>query len=511
LDPKHRARGAAIDSSELALRMCEITKDYPAVHALKRVDIQVSKGEIVGLVGANGAGKSTLVKILGGQLKNYSGTIAINNVPVKLSSPTVSRECGIAVLPQEPQFAWNLSIRDNLLLFGGVRPTLWAPLSGTWNHKRAETVLVQYISGLSPDTTVGSLTRRQLQLLQIARLALCDSALLVLDEPTTTLTQSESQQLFSFVREKASQGCGVIVISHNIDDVFSLCDRIIVLRDGSRAADLSRNETTRDAVLAAMFGPAPKKDIAEQFATTEDAALEVRKIRTQSIPNLSFTLRQGEALGLTGRNSDATDVIRTLYGLNGDSTTDIIMFGQHRGVRNPPDAQHFGFGYIPEDRMRDGLFPTLSILLNITFLVLGRYLRHGALSWGALRKAAGHIVTELRITLPSLEATIGTLSGGNQQRVLLGRWLCRGARIYLLEEPTAGMDVAAKEEVTVIMRRLRKEGASLLMSSNDPDELLRMCGRILVLSPHGCTEILADQSAARVDLISALADTGNTQ
>jgi ABC-type sugar transport system ATPase subunit len=161
--------------------------------------------------------------------------------------------------------------------------------------------------------------------------------------------------------------------------------------------------------------------------------------------------------------------------------------------------------------MRDGLFPTLSILLNITFLVLGRYLRRGTLSWEALRKTAGEIVTRLRITLPSLEATIGTLSGGNQQRVLLGRWLCRGARIYLLEEPTAGMDVAAKEEVAAITKRLRKEGASILMSSNDPDELLHMCSRVLVLSRRGCIEILADQPAARIDLISALADSGSVQ
>ena len=198
-------------------------------------------------------------------------------------------------------------------------------------------------------------------------------------------------------------------------------------------------------------------------------------------------------------------------GLTEEFTKDIKMFGQHREVSNPYDAQRYGFGYIPEDRMRDGLFPTLSILVNITFLVLGRYVRRGALSWEALRRAAGDIVSRLRITLPTLDATLGTLSGGNQQRVLLGRWLCRGARIYLLEEPTAGMDVAAKDDVAALTKRLRKEGASLLVSSNDPDELLHMCNRILVLSPHGCTEILADQPAARVDLISALADTGYPQ
>ena len=493
--------------------MREIAKDYPAVHALKRVDIQVSKGEIVGLVGANGAGKSTLVKILGGQLKNYGGTIAINDVPVKLSSPIVSQECGIAVLPQEAQFAWNLSTRENLLLYGGQRPNFWAPLRGrgNWNRKPFGAVPIRYSFELSPDAKVGSLTRRQLQLLQIARLALCDSVLLVLDEPTTTLTQLESQELFAFVRERASQGCGVIVISHNIDDVFALCDRIIVLRDGSKVADVLRKETTRDAVLSEMFGPAPAREIAEPFSPEGPCVLEVGMFRTQSVPNLSFALRQGEALGLTSRNSDATDVVRMLYGLNADPAANVRVFGQHREIASPPDAQQFGFGYIPEDRMRDGLFPTLSILVNITFLVLGRYLRRGALRWEALRKAARDIVTRLRITLPSLDATIGTLSGGNQQRVLLGRWLCRGARIYLLEEPTAGMDVAAKEEVTAITRRLRKEGASLVMSSNDPDELLHMCDRILVLSPRGCTEILAHQPAARIDLISALADTGNPQ
>lgn len=501
-----------IESSTVVLRMREVTKDYPAVHALNRVDIQVSRGEIVGLVGANGAGKSTLVKILGGQLKDYSGAIAINNVPIRLSSPTVSQECGIAVLPQEPQFAWNLSVRDNLLLYGGKRPNFWTPLQGTWSQKRSEAVWTRFSSGLSLDAAVRSLTRRELQLLQIVRVALCDSVLLVLDEPTTTLTQSETQELFAFVRERASLGCGVVVISHNIDDVFALCDRIIVLRDGSKAADVLRRETTRDTVLSEMFGPAPAKESGDQFSPEEtSSALEVRSIRTRSIPDFSFTLRQGEALGLSSRNSDATDVIRTLYGLNGNPATDITVSGLPRKITSPTNAQDCGFGYIPEDRMRDGLFPTLSILLNITFLVLGRYLRRGTLSWEALRKTAGEIVTRLRITLPSLEATIGTLSGGNQQRVLLGRWLCRGARIYLLEEPTAGMDVAAKEEVAAITKRLRKEGASILMSSNDPDELLHMCSRVLVLSRRGCIEILADQPAARIDLISALADSGSVQ
>ena len=488
--------------------MREITKEYPAVHALKRVNLHVNKGEIVGLVGANGAGKSTLVKILGGMVRNYAGAISIRDTEVRLTSPVDSQRLGIAILPQEPQFAWNLSVCDNLLLSSGVRSAWFTPSRRDLRRKRCQAVLSRYAKGLSPGTTTGLLSRRELQLLQIARLVLCDSSLLVLDEPTTALSHTESQDFFAFVRARAARGAGLILISHNIDDVFAVCDRIVVLRDGAKITDVARAETTRSAILSDMFGPAPPQREHEQELTAKTNALEVRALKIGDIPNLSFCLKQGEALGVASRSSEATDLLRTLYGLNNEAVTDVRVFGQRMEIKSPQEAQRAGFGYIPEDRVRDGLFPSLNVLLNIALLVLPCCRKRGVLDWKVLRETAGRVATSLRIAVPSLDSEINVLSGGNQQRVLLGRWLCKGARVYLLEEPTSGMDVAAKEEVTSIIKLLRREGDSILMSSSDPDELLRICNRILVLSPDRCVEIDANEPGGRTSLISALSNSG---
>lgn len=491
--------------------MRDVSKDYPAVHALRGVDIEVRSGEIVGLVGANGAGKSTLVKILGGVLHEYSGQIAINGAAVHLSSPRVARKLGIEVLPQDPQFAWNLSVSENLSLYGGV---------GMWEHTRIRkpplrgmyaSLLALHAPEISPDSIVGNLGRRQLQQLQIARLLSCEPALMVLDEPTTSLGGEEKEKLFSSLRARASDSVGIIVISHNIEDVFALCDRVAILRDGRKIADVPRAETTPDGVVSEMFGPTPVSDAAEKPQAEPTIALEVDASWARTLLPFHFVMKRGEALGITGTDVDAREILRMLYGLVTPVKGTFTVFGEAVSLANPHDAQRVGFGFIPEDRLRDGLFPSLTVLVNIVFLALGRFTRYGSVNWAQLRNIANQAVSDLRIAIPSMDGDISTLSGGNQQKVLFARWLSRDPRIYLLEEPTAGMDVATKREVALITKRLRKEGASIIMTSSDPDELLRICDRILVLSSQGLAEIMADDSRARHELISALAKTGGSR
>lgn len=463
------------------LAMHQISKDFPSVRALDHVDFQVSSGEIHGVVGANGAGKSTLVKILSGQFRKYSGSIEIDGRAVRVGSPRTAQAWGISVLQQEPDLAWNLSVCQNIMLAGARSPS---QRFGLLNRKAMREECVRLLTeqgvDISPDRLAGTLDRRELQLVQIARVLASHSKVLVLDEPTTALTEQDRENLLVRIRASAHQGVALILISHRIEDVFEVCQRISVLRDGRKVLDADIRDTAHASILREMFGEAApvKRTRRTEFGPN---ALELRRVGTARVPQISLTVREGEIVGLTGRPGAAVELLRATYGAATRKCGRVIVGVQEPSISNPRDAIRAGVGLLPEDRARDGLFPSMSVLANIAVLVLRNFVRYGRLQWARTRELVDRQVQELGIRVRTVDQTVGVLSGGNQQKSLFARWLCANPRVFLLEAPTSGMDIRAKQDILRITQDLTDHGAAVLMASNDVDELIHLCDRIIVL------------------------------
>lgn len=488
-----------------ALSMHQITKDFPGVRALEGVDFTVSAGEIHGVVGANGAGKSTLVRILSGLLPDYKGSVKIEGQSVRLSSTRIAIDCGIAVLQQEPDLAWNLSVCENILL--GKRREItrrFGLLDRKAMYRECARLLDECQADLSPTWIVGTLGRGQLQLVQIVKVLVSRPKILVLDEPTTALTGEEREKLFALLRAYATQGTAVVFISHDIEDVFRVSQRISVLRDGRKVTEVATNDSTPSLVLREMFGTHLSWDARPRNEHGPEA-LVLDGVRTTHVLHISLAVHEGEVLGLAGRPESVVEVLRAVFGAIPRRGGRVHVRGREASISNPRDAIRAGIGLLPEDRARDGLFVRLSVLTNITMMVLRRFAKCGILRWHRPRELASRKVSELGIRTPGLHTQVGALSGGNQQKTLFARWLCAGPSVFLLEEPTAGMDVGAKQEILRITRDLRGRGAALLMASSDVDELLRLCDRIVVLGKNGTTQLIEVDEKARSLLVGALA------
>ena len=472
----------------------------------------IPAGEIHGIVGANGARKSTLVKILCGLFPDYQGAVEVSGQVVRLSSPRIALDAGIGVVQQEPQLAWNLTVYENIFL-GNSRRT--NRVSG-WvvdrkaMRRKCQLLLDDYGADISGDRPTGQLGRGHVQLVQIIKVLGSSPRILVLDEPATTLGEKERHALFARLRSMAIKGSAIILISHDIDDVFQICDRISVLRDGRKVAEMNTAQTTPHSVLQEMFGTVQPK-VAGQRNEPGRPALRLDRLSTTQVTEVSLTLHQGEVLGLAGRAGVVSSVLRAAYGA-GPRTAGKVYVDEHEtSISSPRDAIRAGIGLLPEDRVRDGLFVQLSLLVNITLMVLRGMAPYGLLRWRLPRQLASSKVSELSIRTPALDSKVKVLSGGNQQKTLFARWLCVGPNIFLLEEPTAGMDVNAKLEILRITRDLKSRGAAILVASSDADELLLLCDRIIVLGKAGNSRVIAVDGEARPMLIGAMTGLGTAQ
>jgi ribose transport system ATP-binding protein len=459
-----------------------IRKSFPGVVALDGVGLEVFRGEVHVLLGENGAGKSTLMKILGGALKKDEGSIVIGGEPTSPRDPRHAQELGIAVIYQELHLVPHLSVAENILL-GREPATRIGLIDQASLLRRAGESMDRLGVPIDVRSPVHSLSIAQRQVVEIVRAISLNARILVMDEPTSALTESEIRSLFGAIRRLKASGVSIIYISHRLEEIFEIGDRVTVLLDGRNVGTYGMGSVTRAELVRLMAN----REITEHFPRERqprgDELLRVRNLtRRDVLHDISFTLHRGEILGIAGLlGSGRTELARVVFGLDRPTSGEIRIKGAAAGRLTPAQAIRRGVGYLTEDRKGQGLILALSVRENIVLASLNRMSTAGVVRTSEENAAARRFVEELRIRSTGLGQRVGSLSGGNQQKVLLSRWLCSRAEIIIFDEPTRGIDVGARIEIYKLMNTLTKQGAGVLMISSDLPEVLGMSDRILVM------------------------------
>lgn len=474
--------------SEYLLEVLGVTKSFPGVKALKGVSIKVKHGEIHAFVGENGAGKSTLMKILNGNYKKDSGVIKFDGQEVDIQNPVHARELGINIIFQELNLAPLLTVAENIFLGRMIRP---GEKTVNWKriYKDAEDILNKIGYKIDPNRIVNTLSIAEKQMVEIAKaLSFENTRLILMDEPSATLTNKELETLFEIIRELKKKGVSVIYISHKLAEIFELCDWVTVLRDGEITGSRPVAEYDADTIIAPMVG----RDIANVFPKREnhqvgdEEILKVVDIHREGVLNhVSFTLHKGEILGLAGLvGAGRTETARALFGADYRDAGDIYIKGKKVKIESPEDAIACGLTYLSEDRKREGLIGVNTVKKNLSIANLKSVMRGGILSVQKENEVADTLIKKLVIKTPSSNQTVFNLSGGNQQKVVIGKWLNTDAEIFIFDEPTRGIDVGAKYEIYLLMNELVKAGNGVIVISSELPEVLNMSDRMLVMS-HG--------------------------
>jgi len=499
--------------SELLLQVSDLHKSYAGVAALRGASFELRRGEVHALVGENGAGKSTLIKIITGAVEPDSGNILLDGNPIAHNSPRVSKSLGIAAIYQQPALFPELSVAENLAL-GLERPSLWKVIDWKTRKQTATELLEQVGSTIDPDALAGDLSMPQQQMVEIVRAIGCEARLLIMDEPTSSLSDEDARNLFTVVRVLRSRGTAIIYISHRLDELADIADRVTVLRDGRTITTREMNEVSRDELIRLMVGRELTAIYPKREVEKGDIVVELNKLgcTTSGIKDVNLSVRSGEIVGLAGlMGAGRTELARTIFGLTPADVGEILLRGKAISVTNPADAISRGVVYVPEDRRRHGVIVDLPIDSNITLGGLGAWgcftvpalsdARSGdgnqslhenqsertklARWWGfdfrREREIAAEYVDRMRIKTPALFSAVSTLSGGNQQKVALSRWLALRPAVLILDEPTQGIDVGAKSEIHELMMRLAEQGAAILMISSELPEILGMSDRVAVM------------------------------
>ncbi len=466
------------------LHVSGLLKAYGGVQALRGISLEVQRGEIMALCGENGAGKSTLAKALAGEVTPDAGTIALDGEVVTLADPATAHRLGIAVIYQELNYVPTLSVAENVLL--GRLPRRGGRVDWPATHRQARAILMPLAPDLAKRTRrpVASLPVAERQIVEIARALSLQARVIVMDEPTAALGHQDAARLFQLARQLATDGVSVIYISHRLDEVFALADRIAVLRDGAIVSVRPVAETSRARVVREMVGTDVSEFYPRRESTPGAPLLEVRDLtRGTAIQEISFTVRAGEIVGVFGLLGSGTDMlVKALFGARRADRGEVRVAGQSLGLPTPERARRAGIALVPGERKEEGLVLGLGVRENLSLSTLGALSRRGIVDRRRERERAAASVRALRIRTPGLEAPVGRLSGGNQQKVVLGRWLQARPRVFVLEEPTRGIDVGAKVEVYRLMEELVEGGAAVLLVSSELPEVLSMADRILVLS-----------------------------
>jgi ribose transport system ATP-binding protein len=471
-----------------------ISKQFPGVLALSGVSLEVRAGEVLALMGENGAGKSTLMKVLGGVLTPDAGEIAIDGATVLLNGVPAAKRHGIALIHQELMLAPNLDIASNIFLGNEQKRNLLRPIHRGEMNRRAAALLGRIGLALPPTTPVSTLTTGQQQMVEVAKALSVESRIIVMDEPTSSLAAAESEQLFAIIRQLRAEGIGIVYISHRMEEVLALADRITVMRDGRNAGELSRAEASYDKIVALMVGRElsgayfPAKTAKEPG----DVLLEVEDLRVSGAHvSVSFSARRGEILGFAGLvGSGRTELMETLFGVRPAQAGVMRVEGQPFAPRRPRDAIARGVYLVPEDRKRHGLVLPMSVAENACLPSIGERARLGFVDRRGDNRVAEEEVERLRIKTPSIHRKVVTLSGGNQQKVVIGKWLAMSPKVLILDEPTRGIDVGAKAEIYRHMAELAAEGIAILMVSSDLEEVIGMSDRVIVMHERSLKGVL---------------------
>ena len=470
------------------LRMEHISKTFPGVVALVDAHLSVKRGEIHALVGQNGAGKSTLIKILTGAYRRDSGTILFDDHVVDFQSPQQAQNNGISTIYQEINLVPFRSVAENV--FMGREPRRWGILD--WRKMHAETTRLLERLSVSIDVTRPLMNYNIAiqQMVAIARAISFESKLVVMDEPTSSLNEREVETLFTIIRQLKSEGVSVVFVGHRLDELYAVCDRVTIMRDGSTVDVRELKELTRVELVARMLGKelgevrrGQTSFAVEQHHVKEQTLLEARDLRRgRVLQGASVTVRAGEIVGLAGLlGSGRSEVARSIFGADPIESGEVLVEGKQTHFHSPIDAIRAGIGFCPEDRKMDGIIPYLSVRENLTLAALPVLSRNGIVSRERQQEVVETFIRRLGIKTASPEQKIRELSGGNQQKVLLARWLCLNPRLLILDEPTRGIDVGAKAEIQALIEELAEKGLGVLMISSELEELTEGSDRIVVL------------------------------
>jgi ribose transport system ATP-binding protein len=497
--------------AEQMLVMRKITKTFPGVVALSEVDFDVRRGEVHALLGENGAGKSTLMKILSGVYTKDSGEIFFRGQRVEFTTPRQAQLAGIVTIYQELNQVPQLSITENIFL--GSELNRGALIHWSEMHRQARSLLARLRLDLDPRTLVSALGVGRQQMVEVARALHHRADLIIMDEPTSALSLTETEDLFSIIRELKQQGVSIIYISHHLDEAFSISDRITVLRDGK--AVITRD--TRDMNMESLIGLMVGRTLSEQFPK-EPAPIGPEVLRVSGLSqgsrlhNISFSVHAGEVLGVAGLvGAGRTELVRAIFGADPIDAGHITIDGKPVNVRSPHDAIHHGIALLTEDRKQQGLILKMTLRDNTSLSVLDRLTSTLFTNRARETALANKYIQELSIKTPGVLQSVMNLSGGNQQKVVLGRWIATQPRVLIFDEPTRGIDVGAKVEIYKLMNRLAREGVAILMVSSELTEILGMSDRIMVIREGRVTGFLtrAEASQERIMALATGAHNGN--
>ncbi|MCD6351581.1 MAG: sugar ABC transporter ATP-binding protein [Armatimonadetes bacterium] len=510
----HNEEGKGPTSGGLVLRVRGLRKNFGGVQALAGVDLDVRAGECHGLVGANGAGKSTLGKILAGVHRPDAGSIEVFGRVVHITSPSTAERLGIGLVPQEPMVAPNLSVADNLAL-GREQTSFVGSLRKYEEHQRAVELLAKVGLGhLSPTTLVQELDVAERQLLQVARALGADARLLILDEPTSAITASEADNLFGLLRRLQDQGVTLIYVSHRLEEIFTLCDSITVMRDGQVAGDFRTADTTVDEVIEAMAGAAGAEAITAQAAAGRlpppegQVLLEVKGLSSPpTFEDISFSVRGGEIVGLAGLvGAGRSEVLRAIVGIDRPASGEVLVAGKPARFVSAAQAIADGVVLLPEDRQAQGLMPQLGVRANLSISILQRLVRAlGFLDVAREREMARGFVARLKVQCAHIDQPVRDLSGGNQQKVMVARTLACEPRVVLLDEPTRGVDVSAKADIHHWVREFARSGMAVVIVSSELQEVAALSHRVLVLREGRLVAEVPGEQATEKSLLALAA------
>jgi ribose transport system ATP-binding protein len=497
----------------LLLKMRGITKRFPGVVALQGVSLSLKAGEVLALMGENGAGKSTLMKILGGVQPPDEGEIEIDGKPVTFGGVKDSKGSGIALIHQELMLAPNLDITSNIFLGNEGAGGLLAPLNRLKMNALASHLIARVGLSMPVTTPVSRLTAGQMQMVEIAKALSVKARIIIMDEPTSSLATAESEQLFKIIRQLKSEGIGIIYISHRMQEVMDLADRISVLRDGRYVGDLNRAEATHDKVVALMVG----RELSNQYFppkrehTSSDVMLEVKDLIVPGAPHrVSFTARKGEILGFAGLiGAGRTELMEAVFGVTPALSGEMKLDGREYMPKEPRDAIGAGVYLAPEDRKRHGLVLPMSVAENTSLPNVSSYAKFGWLDRKTEQEVAENGVKRMRTKTPSIKQAVVNLSGGNQQKVVLAKWLAMQPKVLILDEPTRGIDVGAKAEIYRHMADLANQGITILMVSSDMEETIGMSDRVVVMHERKLKGILERNELTQLAIADLM--TGNPE
>lgn len=496
---------------EVILTMKDIDKSFPGVHALDHVSFEVKRGEVHALMGENGAGKSTLMKVLTGIYTKDSGTITYEGKDIEFHNTREAQDAGIVIVHQELNMLGHLTVAQNIFIGREFKKGI--KIDDKKMNEEAKKLFERLHIDIDPAETMADLTVGKQQMCEIAKAISHEAKVIIFDEPSAALTEAEIEELFKIIRDLREQNLGIVYISHRMDEIKVITDRVTVMRDGTYVGTLITNECTKDDIINMMVGRVIYEDPKTESAVPENApvVLKVEHLNAgRMVQDVSFELHKGEILGFSGlMGAGRTETARAIFGADPKESGDIYINGKKVTINNPQDAVECGIGYLSEDRKRYGIVVQKTVAENSTMACLQNYMSGIFINKRAEKKVAQEYVDSLATKTPSVDQLVVNLSGGNQQKVVIAKWLINDCDILIFDEPTRGIDVGAKNEIYKLMNKLASEGKSIIMISSEMTEILRMSDRIVVMCEGRKTgEVRIEEATQEVIMNMATRDIG---